>query len=225
MSLKRPLAVVLEEHVAAADRRDVEIRVAVVVDVGERGRDADLGRHAHAGRGRDVLEPAAAEIPPELVPADLVHEIDVGASVAVDVRHREAVAVVVVHRLVGLAGVVDDAVLEGDAAFGEAVGELKVVERGESGRRPRLRGGESLEPRRVLEIGRDVADRDVLGGDADEEHHRRRDSCKDRSSVTARYYIGWRDGANGRANRRWRRGERDSVAAMHNVAADESRGP
>jgi len=32
-------AVVLEEDVAAADRRDEEVLVAVVVGVGERGRD------------------------------------------------------------------------------------------------------------------------------------------------------------------------------------------
>ena len=40
-------------------------------------------------------------------------------AVAVDVRHRDAVAVIVVRRLVGLARVVDDVVLEGDAALGE----------------------------------------------------------------------------------------------------------
>ena len=48
--------------------------------------------------------------------------------VAVDVRDRDPVAVVVVRRLVGLPGVVDDAMSEGDAAFGDAVGELEVVE-------------------------------------------------------------------------------------------------
>ena len=40
---------------------------------------------------------------------------------------------VVVRRLVGLAGVVDDAVLERDAALGEPVGELEVVERRDAG--------------------------------------------------------------------------------------------
>ena len=39
-----PVAVVLEQHVAAAHGRHVEVGVAVVVDVGERGRDADLAR-------------------------------------------------------------------------------------------------------------------------------------------------------------------------------------
>ena len=80
----------------------------------------DLVRHRHAGRRRDVLEPAAAGVPPELVAADLVDEIDVGEAVAVDVGDGQAVAVIVVRRLVGLAGVGHDAVLERDAALGDA---------------------------------------------------------------------------------------------------------
>ena len=39
--LEMPVPVVLEQHVAAANRRDEQILVAVVVDVGERGGDAD----------------------------------------------------------------------------------------------------------------------------------------------------------------------------------------
>ena len=71
---------------------------------------------ATPGRSRDVLELAAAEIPDELIAADLVQKVDVGQAVAVDVCDRESVAVVVVRRFVCLAGVVHDAVLEGDAA-------------------------------------------------------------------------------------------------------------
>ena len=40
----------------------------------------------------------------------------IGAPVAVDVGDRQAVAVIVVSGLVGLSGVVDDAMAEGDAA-------------------------------------------------------------------------------------------------------------
>ena len=123
------LAVVLEQHVAAANRRDVQIGIAVVVDVGKRGRDADLARDRHAGGRRDVLKLAAAEIFPEFVAADLVDEIDVGQAVTVDVGDRETVAVVVVHGLVCLAGVVDEPMFERDAAVGEPIRELKVVER------------------------------------------------------------------------------------------------
>ena len=56
------LAIVLEQHVAAAHGRDVEIGIAVVVDVGEGRRHADLAVHRNAGRSRDVLELAAAKI-------------------------------------------------------------------------------------------------------------------------------------------------------------------
>ena len=77
---------------------------------------------------RDVPEPAAAEILPELVAADLIDEVDVEQAVAVDVGDGDAVAVIVVHRLVVHAGVVDDAVDERDAAFLDAIGELEIVD-------------------------------------------------------------------------------------------------
>ena len=164
-----PLAVVLEEHVAAAGRGHVEVLVAVVVDIGEGGRDADLARDRHAGRRGDVLEAAAAEIPPQLVAAHLADEVDVGAAVAVDVGNRDPGAVIVVRRLVGLAGVVHDAGLEIDAAFDQAIGELEVVEGGERGRGLDLGGRLLLEPLSVLEISWDVTDRNFLSGYAQAE--------------------------------------------------------
>ena len=66
---------------------------------------------------------------PELIAADLVREIDVGQPVAIDVGDGQAVAMVVVGGLVGLAGIGHDAVLEGDAALGPAIGEGEIVER------------------------------------------------------------------------------------------------
>ena len=89
---------------------------------------------------------------------------------------------IVVDRLIRLSGVVDDAVLECDAALGQAIGELKIVERGQPRRRLDLRRGEPLEPRCVLEIGRDVADRNVLRGDAEGLGRDDRDPRQDRSS-------------------------------------------
>src|ERR1051325_10898620 len=94
------VAIVFEEQVPAAYRRDEEILIAVVVDAREGGGDADLSRHADAGVGRDVPEASPAQILPELVPADLVDEVDVVETVAVDVGDREAGAVIVVDRLV-----------------------------------------------------------------------------------------------------------------------------
>ncbi len=114
--------------VAMAHGGDEEVRRAVVVDVDEGGGDADLVLHGHAGFGGDVLELAVAEVLPELVLAELGDEVDVEQAVAVDVRHGDAVAVVVVHRLVGAAAVVGLLVAEGDAALGLPVGELEFME-------------------------------------------------------------------------------------------------
>jgi len=150
--------VVLEEHVAAAHRRDVQIRMAVVVDVGKRRGYGDLARDPDAGGLRDVLEPAAAEIPPQLIAADLTREIHVEEAVAVDVRDRDAVPVIVVDGLVRLARVGDDVVLERDAALGEAIGELEIVENRGGARGFGLLVREPLEPYgSVVQIGGDEA--------------------------------------------------------------------
>ena len=107
---------------------DEQILIAVVVRVGKRGGDADPIWQSDARFRRDVLEPSSAEILPQLVAADLIHEVDVVQPVAVDVRHGDTVAVIVVDRFVVLAGVLDDVVLEGDAAVFDPVGELELVE-------------------------------------------------------------------------------------------------
>ena len=157
--LELPLAVVLEQHVAAAHGGDVEIGVAVVVDVGERRRHADLAVHRNARRSRDVLELAAAEIPDELIAAHLAQKVDVGQAVTVDVCDRESIAVVVMRRLVCLARVVHDAVLEGDAALLHPIAELEIVKRGDAGDGLDLRSLERLKPRVVTQIVGDVANR------------------------------------------------------------------
>ena len=54
MSLKCPWPSFSNRRVAAADGGDEEILVAVVVDVGEGGGDADPVGQADAGLGRDV---------------------------------------------------------------------------------------------------------------------------------------------------------------------------
>ena len=113
--------------------------------------------------GGDVLESAAPGIPPELVAADLVDEVDVEQAVAIDVRNRHAVSMIVVRRLVRLSRVVDDPVLERDAALGQPVRELEIVERRDAVNGFDLCVPKPLEPRRVLQISRDEADRAVTG--------------------------------------------------------------
>src|SRR5712692_4976838 len=148
--LEMALAVILEEDVSAPHGRDVEVRVAVVVDVREGGRDADAILQCDAGLLGDVRELAVAEVPPELVAAELVDEVNVEQAVAVDIGHRDAVSVVVVVRLVVLAGVVGDAVKKGDSAFGLAIRKVEVMEHAELASRLLLRGlarGEAVGPR------------------------------------------------------------------------------
>ena len=101
-------AVVLEQQVAAAHGGNVEVAVAVVVGVRERRRHADAVGHGQPRTFRPVLEAAIPEVAPELVAAQLGGEVDVGQAVAVDIGHRDAVAVIVVHGLVDPARVLHD---------------------------------------------------------------------------------------------------------------------
>ena len=57
-------AVVFKQVIAVADDRDIEIRVPVVVDIGERRGHADRIGHRDAGDRGDILECAIAQIAP-----------------------------------------------------------------------------------------------------------------------------------------------------------------
>src|SRR6476646_3020503 len=86
------VAVVLEQHVAAAHRRDEQVGVPVVVDVRERGGDADFPGDTHYGGRRDGLKLPASETFPQLIAAHLVDEVEVNHTVPIDVRNREPVS-------------------------------------------------------------------------------------------------------------------------------------
>jgi hypothetical protein len=85
------VAFILKEHVAAADGGYKQILVAVIVNVSESRALADAPGHADARFLCDVLELAIAQVLPELVASDLVQEVDVVQSVAVDIRNRFSV--------------------------------------------------------------------------------------------------------------------------------------
>src|SRR4029453_4383419 len=122
------LSVVFEEDVPLADSADEQILIAVVVDVGEGARDADLVGKRDTSLCRDVHKSATAEVLPELAAAPLIHEIDIGQSVAVHISRGDAAAMVVMNQLVVEARIVDDVMREGDAAYLHAIHELKLVE-------------------------------------------------------------------------------------------------
>ncbi len=164
MSLKWPWPSFSKRTLPPRTLVTIEVLIAVVVDVREGGRDRDAVAQPDAGGVGDVLEGAVAEVLVEGGLAELVDEVDVGQAVAVDVGRDDAVAVIVMGGLVGLAGVVDDVVRPGDAALRQPVGELEVVEDLEAGEGRGLGVLARLEGRRADVGRRDVDDVAALGG-------------------------------------------------------------
>ena len=97
---KRSMSEVFKQPIPVAHRRDEEVGIAVVVDVGERASDRDGVRHFEPRLFGDIHEPTFALVLPELVGAELRGEIKIGQTIAIDVRGTEAGSVVVVHQLV-----------------------------------------------------------------------------------------------------------------------------
>src|SRR5437763_731931 len=108
------VAVVAEEDVALPHAGDEQVGVAVVVDVGERGADTRAIADRDAGALGDVCEATAAEIAVQTVLANLVDEVEIEQSVAVDVGNRDRGTVVVVRRPIVLSEIDAAHVLESD---------------------------------------------------------------------------------------------------------------
>jgi len=173
-----PVAVVLEQDVSHLDRGDIEVRVAVVVDVGEGTCDAHAIRQCDSSRLGDVLEPPIAQVSPQLVPAELGREVDVEPAVAIHVRDGDPVSMVVVNGLVVVAPVVHDLVPEPDPALGETVLETKGMEDSGAGESLSLKALSSFQSgyAGVLVRRRDLQDRMLLRqhGDAHQQRRERR---------------------------------------------------
>ena len=90
------LAVVLEQCISAANGRDEETLVAIVVNIGEGGCHADTAGQCDACFLRDVLKLTAAEAFPEFISANLIHKVEVVQAIAVDIRNRDSAAVIIV---------------------------------------------------------------------------------------------------------------------------------
>ncbi len=99
-----------------AHRRDEQVGIAVVVDVGERASHRDRVGPSQPRSGGGIHEPTVTQVLPELVGAELRDEIEIGETIAIDVRGAQSASVVVVNELIVLARVVDDPVHERDAA-------------------------------------------------------------------------------------------------------------
>ena len=127
---KLPRAQVLEELIPVAYRGHEEIRISIVVDVGERARHRDRIRHHESRLVGDVHEPSAAGVLPQLVGAELGGEVEIGEAIAIHVSGTHSGSVVVVDQLVILPRVVYDTVYEADTAGLPPISETEVVRDG-----------------------------------------------------------------------------------------------
>ena len=89
-----------------------------------------------------------------MVAADLGGEINVQQPVAIHIRDRQAVAVIIVHRLVVLSGVIDDAVLKTDPGILHGVRKFEIVEGSDATRAGDLQLPAALQPLRVFDLFR-----------------------------------------------------------------------
>ncbi len=93
--LEGAVALVAEEEVAAAGAGDVQVLPAVVPRVGKDGGGADAVPHGDTGLVSHVGEGAVAVVAVQGIGPELVGEIDVVVTVAVEVGDGQAAAVVV----------------------------------------------------------------------------------------------------------------------------------
>src|SRR5664279_339378 len=96
---------IVEKAVAVPHSGDEQIRFSIVVNISKGCGYTDLPAHSHAGLLSNVFELATAEVSPKLVTTHLIHKIDVIEPITVHIRHRDAVAVVVVVGLILCSGI------------------------------------------------------------------------------------------------------------------------
>src|SRR6202166_330557 len=121
------VAVVLKKNISFVNSGDVKILVPAIVDVAERGGDADAIFHTDAGLLGDIFEFPIAEITPQFVAAKLADEVNVVKSVPIYIGDGDAGAMVVVDGHVIAGGVERGVFTKSDAAFLELIGEMKLV--------------------------------------------------------------------------------------------------
>ena len=102
---ERAVAVVDVEMVRAVEAADVEVEVAIVVDVDEGGAGGPaVGRAEDAGFVGDIFEAEIAEISIQPAAVGRAGQEDIDVAIAVVVAHRHAAAGGVVAELAGALG-------------------------------------------------------------------------------------------------------------------------
>src|SRR4029079_3400415 len=116
---------VFKEHIAASHGGDEQIRITIIIDVCEARRYTDPVFQPHASLLRDILEAPIAEVAPELVPAQLRHEINVLPPISIHIRHCKYALVIVMHRFVMLVRILHCMVRESNAALLDPIRKLE----------------------------------------------------------------------------------------------------
>ena len=148
-------AVVHEQSRAGGDAVDQKVGVAVAVYIGKRRPGGKLPLAPDAGRPGNVGELPAAKVTVQSVFSLQIGEVEVTQSVAIHIGHRDPVSVIVVHRLVVLAGVVHNPVQESNPARLHLVTELEVVKSADAPRPRHLQLLPALHPGRRNDLLRE----------------------------------------------------------------------
>src|SRR5580704_5419554 len=125
--LEMAMAIVLEENITFVHGGYEEILMPGVVDIAERGGNADAVLQAHAGLLRNVLKFSIAQISPEFVAAELIYEVDVVLAITIHIRYGNARAVVVVDRHILARGIRDRAMTKGDSTLLQLISKMKLM--------------------------------------------------------------------------------------------------
>src|SRR3954454_23499291 len=118
---------ILEQNVAGPHGRHEEIRVSVIVDIGEGRGHADPGRHGDAGALGNILELSSYQVAPQTIRAELIDEVDVLPAVSIHIRHREAAAVIVMYAFIEPAGILHHRMAERNSTLRVEVRETELM--------------------------------------------------------------------------------------------------
>src|SRR5881296_2764349 len=108
---------IFEKYIPHAHSGDEQVRIAIVIHISKCRADTHPIRQPYARACGDVLKPAPSNILPKLIAAELAYKVNVQQAIAIDVRDRDARAVVVVDRFIVVPNIINDVALESYLAF------------------------------------------------------------------------------------------------------------
>lgn len=121
------MPIVFEKNISTADRCDEKVLMPIVFDVGKGCAHTDPAPQSDTRFIGDVSEFASAEILPEFIASNLIHEINIVKAIAIYVGNCDGAAMVVMPHPHVLGDVIHGMVNERYPARLEFVGKLKIV--------------------------------------------------------------------------------------------------